>query len=139
MKSEKINWKQIAQTPGYRSLKAAYIHDVKQGYRNKITLHKKFRWVIDRAKHYARHNNVSIETILDYWEEKRDYWWLNYYQETNQPKKHSNSKKPIGIKGLRNYLKKDPWVTPQRRKHRICEAIKSEQKRGVEYFFATFC
>jgi hypothetical protein len=98
----KIDWKHVATTPGYKSLKAAYIRDVQEAetYRNRFGrrpmrekeefLHK-FIWVIARAKHYAYKYERPIESILDHWEEKRTYWWLNFYQDCNQPKKKSVS------------------------------------------------
>lgn len=92
-----IDWKHLATTTGYKSLKAAYIRDVQGSRRQKHPLRRKaeflrkFQWVISRAKHYAYHTGESIESILNSWEEKRNYWWLNYYQECNQPKFHSYS------------------------------------------------
>lgn len=45
----------------------------------------KFKWVIERAKHYAEKTGLPWESILDSWEEHRNYWYMNYYQEANQP------------------------------------------------------
>ncbi|MDN6208500.1 MAG: hypothetical protein L0I96_09445, partial [Lactococcus sp.] len=39
----------------------------------------------DRAKHYEEKTGVSYLEILDKWEEKRSYWYMNYYQDSNQP------------------------------------------------------
>lgn len=53
----------------------------------------KFKWVIDRAKHYGEKLNIPWESILDSWEEMRSYSWNNYYQEANQPEiKHGKVK-----------------------------------------------
>lgn len=46
----------------------------------------KFKWVIDRAKHYGEKAGIPWEGILDAWEKERNYWYMNYYQECNQPK-----------------------------------------------------
>lgn len=46
---------------------------------------KKFKWVIDRAKHYAEKTGLSWQEILSAWENERGYWYLNYYQDCNQP------------------------------------------------------
>lgn len=87
-----IDWKHLATTPGYRSLKAAYIHDVERSARERFPMRdkdvflRKFRWVIGRAQHYAHILNVPIEEVLNRWEENRTYWWLNYYQDSHQPK-----------------------------------------------------
>lgn len=45
----------------------------------------KFKWVIDRAKHYGEKLGIPWEQILDAWEAERNYWYMNYYQECNQP------------------------------------------------------
>lgn len=45
----------------------------------------KFKWVVDRAKEYATVTGLDWNDILDVWEEKRDYWYMNYYQDSNQP------------------------------------------------------
>lgn len=44
-----------------------------------------FKWIIDRAKHYADKTGLNWEDILDSWEEDCNYWYMNYYQECNQP------------------------------------------------------
>lgn len=45
----------------------------------------KFKWVIDRAKHYGEKLGLNWKNILDSWENQRNYWYMNYYQECNQP------------------------------------------------------
>lgn len=128
----KIDWKYFSQTTGYKSLKAAYIEDIKRSWRNKKEGRKKFQWVIDRAKHHAYHKGVSIWTILNFWESKRDYWWLNYYQNMNQPKLIKNKiLKPIGVKGIRKHYKNTSWPrTKQEIKHEVCKYIQNEQQQN---------
>lgn len=46
----------------------------------------KFKWVIDRANHYSNMSGIDATGILEKWENDRDYWYMNYYQECNQPK-----------------------------------------------------
>ena len=46
----------------------------------------KFKWIIDRAKHYSHKTGVPLEQILDIWEADRDYSFENYYQESKQPR-----------------------------------------------------
>ena len=53
---------------------------------NKCEYCEKFKWTIDRAKHYAEKTGIPYLEILKSWEEKRDYWYLNFYQDCNQPK-----------------------------------------------------
>lgn len=47
---------------------------------------EKFKWVIDRAKHYAEQTGVPFSEVLAGWERDRSYWFMNYYQDCNQPK-----------------------------------------------------
>lgn len=70
----------------------------------------KFKWVIDRAKHYAEKTGLSVDEVLESWEEDRSYWFLNYYQECNQPELKDGTKvfasidewrKSVGDKGFR--------------------------------------
>lgn len=45
----------------------------------------KLKWVIERAQQYADALGVSRDEVIDAWENARDYWYMNYYQECNQP------------------------------------------------------
>jgi hypothetical protein len=47
----------------------------------------KYKWVIERAKYYAQKTGVPYEEIIEAWEENRSYWYMNYYQDCNQPLK----------------------------------------------------
>jgi hypothetical protein len=121
----KIDWKYLAATPGYKSLKAAYIEDVKKAskqsrpMRCKDDFLSKFQWVINRAKHYAYHTGRSVESILNEWEDTRNYWWLNYYQNSHQPKFHSGSVKALGTNGLPERQKLKPkarWSSARKKR-----------------------
>lgn len=52
---------------------------------NKCEYCNTFKWAVDRAKHYAEKTGIPYLDILRSWEERRDYWYLNYYQDCNQP------------------------------------------------------
>lgn len=54
--------------------------------RSKEELMEKFEWITDRAQHYAEKTGLTADEVLDAWEENRNYWYLNYYQEAHQPK-----------------------------------------------------
>lgn len=58
-----------------KSLKGRYFHD----YRTKL------QWIVDRAQHYAEKTGLEASAILDAWEKDRRYWYMNYYQDCNQP------------------------------------------------------
>jgi len=45
----------------------------------------KYKWVIERAKHYAEKTGKTYEEILTIWENNRSYWYMNYYQDSKQP------------------------------------------------------
>jgi len=45
----------------------------------------KYKWIIDRAKHYAEKTGKTFEEILTIWETDRNYWYMNYYQDCYQP------------------------------------------------------
>ena len=51
---------------------------------------EKFKWVINRAKQYQEKLNIPWTDILKSWENDRNYWYLNYYQNANQPKIQSD-------------------------------------------------
>jgi hypothetical protein len=73
----------IENSEGYRKLLADVERDVSQGsfhdYRAKLA------WVVARAEHYGEKTGLNPADILDAWEKGRNYWYMNYYQECNQP------------------------------------------------------
>lgn len=85
---------------GCESLQAAVMADIERKHHGCKTFHPEgcpckgkcfhdycdtFAWVIERAKHYADKTGGDWEKILDAWEKDRHYWYMNYYQEANQP------------------------------------------------------
>jgi len=137
-----INWKQVARSPGYISLKRAYMHDVQKGVDRKVnyghypicpkeTLYARFQWVIKRAQHYAHATGEPIEKVLNRWEAERDYWWLNYYQEVRQPKIPKGPKLPnMGLQGLRKYNAKMYRGNPAALKRANCLAVQIAQEHA---------
>lgn len=71
----------IENSVGYKKLLEAVEKD---GHRNDYR--EKLAWVVDRAKHYAEKTGLDAADILNAWEGRRNYWYMNYYQECNQPK-----------------------------------------------------
>ena len=114
----KIDWKKLAQSPGYKSLKAAYIRDVREAANRKDSVQKKkeflrlFRKVINMAQHRAIRLDISVEQVLNEWENIRDHWWLNYYSDYHLKKLPSG--KPRNVKPQRpeTYWRKDNWYSP---------------------------
>ena len=135
----KIDWKYLASTPGYKSLKAAYIHDVQEANKRKIKFGsanrgkeeflKKFNWIINRAKHHAIRRDIPIWDVLDTWEKGRTYWWLNYYQDCNQSRCHSSSHEKMGVTGARKYYKTSCGYGSQTVKHQVSNFIRRAQEK----------
>lgn len=83
--------KDIIQSDGYKSLRAAVDkdHEQEKRWNRKTPAHDyeaKFNWTIERAKHYGEALDLDPADILDAWEAGRNYWYMNYYQDANQPK-----------------------------------------------------
>ncbi len=45
----------------------------------------KYKWILDRAKHYSEKTGKTVEEVLEIWETDRGYWYMNYYQDNNMP------------------------------------------------------
>lgn len=71
---------------GYQKLKESVERDIEKRNMAATECWDKFNWIIDRAKHYEEKLGVKWEDVLDSWEKDRNYWYMNYYQDCNQPK-----------------------------------------------------
>lgn len=69
---------------GYHTLVADVVNDEQQspGFHD---YRKTLAWAVNQARHYAEKTGLTPEAILDAWEGKRTYWYMNYYQPANQP------------------------------------------------------
>lgn len=76
---------------GYDSLYEAYRNSCGNWPAQSESYKKKFEWVLNRAQQYADKLGVDREVILQKWEERRDYWFMNFYQESNQPDLDNNA------------------------------------------------
>lgn len=75
---------EITQSEGFKKLIAAVEADENknpgsQNYRSKLN------WVVERAKHYSDKTGLEVSNIFDAWENQRDYWYMNYYQDNKFP------------------------------------------------------
>lgn len=52
----------------------------------------KYKWILDRAEEYAEVLGVSRDEVLNAWEQNRNYWYMNYYQESTFPSIKSDQK-----------------------------------------------
>jgi len=74
----------IEQCEGYKKLLAAAQKDQDKS----PSFHDYFakvRWAVERAQHYAEKTGIPAADILDAWESRRGYWYMNYYQDSRQP------------------------------------------------------
>ena len=70
---------------GYDSLVAAYEFDVRNEPGRANEWKARLDWALARAGQYADRLGIDRDTVLAAWEEHRNYWYVNYYQEANQP------------------------------------------------------
>lgn len=64
----------------------------------------KYKWVLDRAAHYAEKTGKTVDEVMELWENDRTYWYMNYYQDCNQPLL-DNTEKVIVYEDWINQLK----------------------------------
>jgi hypothetical protein len=103
----------IEQSDGYKKLLASLKNDCEgkecmnvkgcsKQYPNKgHCFHEycsKFNWVIERANHYSEKTGIPASKILDAWEERRNYWYMNYYQDSRQPLIKADNVRVFGTK-----------------------------------------
>jgi len=137
----KIDWKEVAASPGYISMKAAVANEAKRtakwGRKPDERYAQCFNFAINRAKHYALHiegvifvnMTYALITILNDWEDKRDYSFINYYSDYNFPKFHSGNKKLLGVRGqIKGYRKDRFYRDPKKRQKRILLLLVGQQK-----------
>ncbi len=74
----------IEDSEGYKKLRAAILADTKSGWREEDRL-AKLDFAVNRAKHYEEKTGIPAGEILTSWESRRDYWYMNYYQDCKQP------------------------------------------------------
>lgn len=120
----------------------------------------KLKWAVERAKHYEEITGVSACMILDTWEANRDYWYVNYYQDANQPRLDDKSvrvfdtiedmKHSIGTSGFRCPRCKGVSTNPKTcdsgekiEKGKICDwkswGLFGTMGQGVHIFVKTEC
>lgn len=119
----KVKEMTIEDSTGYKKLKQAILDDSDSG-RDVDERMSKLKFAVERAKHYEEKTGVSAIKILDSWENERDYWYMNYYQDANQPliqsetvkvfKTKEELKESIGTHGFRcpycNGVSKNPYA-----------------------------
>lgn len=108
---------ELVNCEGYKKLKHDVLYDYAKDddYQNgKRSFHnyaETFEFAINKAMHYAEKTEIKASDILDSWERDRSYWYMNYYQEANQPEIKTENvrvfendeefKKSVGKSGFR--------------------------------------
>lgn len=80
---------------GYTSLKEALDYWVEREPGRADEWKHKFEWALARAQQYADFCGTTRAKVLEAWERKRSYWYVNYYQECNQPDLTKTNGTPI--------------------------------------------
>ena len=94
-----IDWKTVSKSPGYKSLKAAYIKDVLNATRQSHPMRSKeifltmFHKAIRLAQHHAHVNETSVENVLQEWELRRTSWWFSFYSNIRRTINHPHQYK----------------------------------------------
>ena len=52
---------------------------------------QKLQFAVERAQHYEDKTGVPAGELLTAWENERNYWYVNFYQDCNQPLINANS------------------------------------------------
>lgn len=137
----KIDWKTVAQSDGYKALKAQYIRDVKDAardiergrrpMRDKEEFRRLFIKLIGRATNNSLRTGIPIEDILAHWAKKcGNTWWLNgYYFVTKLP---SGKPRNVHYRNAITTVRTDHWCRkePKRKLLRIRELKTSWAKEA---------
>jgi len=75
-----VDW---SGSTGYQKLLAAVEVDEKRDSAHRYQ--EKLAWILERAEQYAQATGLDAVLILDTWESVRDYWYMNFYQDSKQP------------------------------------------------------
>lgn len=99
---------------GIESLRESVAKDIidskryERPMRGKHEFLRKYRWILRRADQYAKAFGSTRLEVLAAWESKRRYWYMNFYQECNQPE--------IKIDGKMRVLKFGDWMNELKEK-----------------------
>lgn len=139
----------IEECAGYKTLKAAVDRDADVDRKHGRPLFHdypaKLAWAVARAKHYAEKTGLSAADILNAWEKERTYWYMNFYQDANQPELEGDrikvfdtiddAKKSIGKPEFRcpacNGVSKDPYACDSGKKMMVTKG-KGKKAKLVE-------
>ena len=84
-KESEISLIELKKCKGYQTLLQAVEKDIVNDPKDTRYV-EKLNWITERVLHYAEKLNLPASELLNKWEEKRTYWYMNYYQDYNMPK-----------------------------------------------------
>lgn len=103
----------IEQSEGYQKLRAAIMNDKGTGRSDEVRL-KVLEFAVERAKHYEEKTGIPAGDMLTSWESHRSYWYMNYYQDCNQPLIEGDSVRVFDtVDDLRDAIGKDGFRCPK--------------------------
>lgn len=131
----KVDWKAVAKSEGYRSLKYALLGPERHKRMNREAYFKTFKRVIALAKNHACRRGVTIDVVLDEWEYDRNYNAHSYYNGISKiftEKQLKNKAKPLSIeKSIQRYWWGDNTTKlPRIRELRTREAMTRREQSG---------
>jgi len=138
----KINWKEVAASAGYKSMKAAVATEANRKWSTHERYTEAFNFAINRAKqHIYVKCWVSDQDYTDYlinqlraWEEQRKQSFLSYYTNYNLPKKSSRILKTPGIRSRVKDFKQDSWYKDSHRAAKeITEHLRKKRTKKARW------
>lgn len=141
-----IDWKTVAKSPGYRSLKAAYVKRMTFRQVDKDRARMAFKHTIGRITHRAARLGLSFEKTLNVLEEQRvkaSHNWESFYSNHHLPKLPSGKPRNVEPGGHETHLRrmsklrgsvsnKDAQALffQSLRRHRLCAAREARAALG---------
>lgn len=135
----KIDWKALAKTEGYISLKEAYAVSLLREFRwrtnypaEKRQLHRKFMQAIGKVKSEASILGISMKVVINSWElqrAKEKHGWDSFYGPHHRKISNSGVLKPLGIRGLKKHYKRMNNDPARIRDRIISEAVGASNKK----------
>jgi len=127
-----INWKEVAASTGYQSMKAAVANEKARAHARGSKPDKRyeqaFNFAINRAKHYAHYIGCDLQDVLNDWEEARDYNFMSYYANHHFPRFEEKTRKLTGVKGQIKNIKNIYHGDPKSKAKRILSLLVGQQK-----------
>lgn len=90
----------------YKKLKAELKRDVEREPKRKSSFRKPLAFALRKCREYSKFLDLKPIEVLERMEEQRNYWFVNYYQESNFPK--LDDKNIVVIKNIEEFKQRFP-------------------------------